>query len=69
MAKTFKSGDKVSWHSSQGEIHGEVVRKVTKNTSIKGNDVKASQDEPQYEVKSDETGAHAFHKPEALKHR
>jgi hypothetical protein len=65
----FKKGDKVSWESSQGTVEGEVVRKVTSDTSIEEHKVKASEDEPQFEVKSDKTGAHAFHKPDALKKR
>lgn len=68
MAKTFKKGDKVSWDASEGEIHGEVVEKVTSETQIKGHVAKASADEPQYKVKSDETGAEAIHKPDALRH-
>ncbi len=65
----FKQGDKVSWNSSQGKIEGTVVRKVTIDTHIEGHQVRASEDEPQYEVKSDETGAHAIHKPDALSKR
>ena len=69
MEKDFKKGDKVSWDSSEGEIHGEVVEKVTSETHVKGHVAKASKDEPQYKVKSDETGAEAIHKPDALRHR
>lgn len=59
-------GDAVSWGSSQGTIHGTVVKKVTRKTQIKGHAVSASEESPQYEVKSAKTGAHAVHKPEAL---
>jgi len=69
MAKTFKAGDKVAWDSSSAEIHGEVVRKVTEEAHVKRHTVKASEDEPQYKVRSDKTGATAIHKPEALRHR
>ena len=65
----FKQGDKVSWNSSQGKIDGTVVRKVTSDTHIESHQVRASEDEPQYEVKSDATGAHAIHKPDALTKR
>lgn len=68
MAKEWKPGDKVVWDSPQGEVHGTIVRKVTSDTEIKSHVVRASEDEPQYEVQSDQTGAHAFHKPDALRH-
>lgn len=63
----FQKGDKVTWDSPQGEVHGTILRKVTSDTEIKSHKVKASADEPQYEVQSDQTGAHAFHKPDALR--
>lgn len=67
MAKELKKGDKVEWDSSGGHSTGEVVEKVTEETQIKGHKVKASKDEPQYEVKSDKSGKNAIHKPEDLK--
>ena len=65
--KTLKPGDKVSWDSSQGEIHGKVVSKVTGTAKVKGHTAKASKDHPEFKVKSDKTGAEAIHKPDALK--
>jgi len=67
MTKTLKPGDKVSWSTTQGETHGEVVKKQTSATRIKGHAVKASPDNPEYIVKSAKTGAKAAHKPDALK--
>ncbi len=67
MTKALKPGDKVSWSTSQGETHGEVVKKQTSATSIKGHEVKASPANPEYIVKSAKTGAKAAHKPDALK--
>ncbi len=69
MAKDLKSGDKVSWNSSQGEIKGKVEKKVTSATKVKGHTAKASKDNPEYVVKSDKTGAEAVHKPDQLKKR
>ncbi len=66
MTKTLKKGDAVSWNSHGGKAEGKVVKKVTSKTSIKGHDVKASKDDPQYIVETDE-GKKAAHKPEALK--
>lgn len=63
----FKTGDKVEWGTSQGKTHGEVVRKQTTETEIKGHHVAASKDDPQYIVKSDKSGKEAAHKPDALK--
>jgi plastocyanin len=64
--KTLKPGDKVSWNTSQGETHGEVVEKVTGEAHVKGHRAKASPDAPQYKVKSAKTGKEAIHKPDAL---
>ncbi len=63
----FKAGDKVEWNSPQGKVQGEVVRKLTGETHIGEHTFKASESEPEYEVKSDKTGQHAVHKPDALK--
>jgi hypothetical protein len=65
MAKELHKGDKVSWKSHGGTAHGEVVKKVTGDTSIKSHKVRASADDPQYIVKSD-NGGKAAHKPSAL---
>jgi hypothetical protein len=69
MKKTFKKGDKVEWESSQGEIEGTVVKKVTSPMEIKGHHVAASKENPEILVKSDKTGAKAAHKPGSLKKR
>jgi hypothetical protein len=62
----FRKGDRVGWNSSQGEVKGKVIRKATSPTQIKGHKVAASEDNPEYIVRSDETGAEAAHKPEGL---
>jgi hypothetical protein len=66
----FKQGDKVVW-SSHGtdDTPGVVVRKITSDTNAGGRDVKASEDEPQYLVRSEKGGGEAVHKPDALKRR
>lgn len=66
MSDEFKKGDKVKWKTSQGEIIGEVVSKLTSPTDIKGHHVAASKENPEYLVKSDKTGKEAAHKPDAL---
>ena len=67
MTKDLKKGDKVAWRTSQGETDGAVVRKVTAATKVKGHTARATPQEPQYEVTSDRTGAHAIHRPDALR--
>ena len=68
-AQSFSKGDHVAWNTSQGETEGTVQRKLTSPTKIKGHEVKASKDNPEYLVESDRTGAEAAHKPGALKKR
>ena len=62
----FNKGDKVTWKSHGGEAVGKVEKKITEETDAGGRHVKASQDEPQYLVKSDKSGGEAVHKPGAL---
>jgi hypothetical protein len=66
MADDLKKGDKVTWDTSQGETHGEVEKKLTSPMDIKGHHVAASDDNPEYLVKSDKSGKEAAHKPDEL---
>ena len=61
-----KAGDKVTWNSHGGAAHGKVEKKVTSDTRIKGHQVRASKDDPQFIVESDK-GGKAAHKASALK--
>ena len=63
----FKEGDEVTWKSHGGEAVGHVEKKITEETEAGGRKVKASEDDPQYLVKSDKSGGEAVHKPGALK--
>ena len=65
--KEFKKGNEVSWDSRNGEVEGTVVKKVTGTAHIKGHTAKATKENPEYEVESNKTGAHAIHKPEELR--
>ena len=70
MAQEFKKGDKVAWSShGQDDTPGVVERKITADTEAGGRKVKASEDEPQYLVRSEKGGGEAVHKPDALKRR
>jgi hypothetical protein len=66
MTQEFKQGDHVTWKSHGGEAEGEVVRKITSDTEAGGRTVRASEDEPQYLVRSEKSGGEAVHKPDAL---
>ncbi len=68
MAK-FSTGDKVTWNSEEGHIDGEVVKVHTADFQFMKKQRRASGDEPQYEVRSDKTDAHAAHKEDALTKR
>ena len=67
MAQEFKKGDKVKWSSHGGEAVGKVEKKITSETEEAGRKVKASEEEPQYKVRSEKSGGDAVHKPGALK--
>ncbi|MEZ5183037.1 MAG: DUF2945 domain-containing protein [Acidimicrobiales bacterium] len=67
MADHLRAGSRVRWNTSQGETVGTVVRKLTAPCDIEGHHVAASEDEPQYLVESEKTGARAAHKPDALR--
>jgi len=64
--KELQPGEKVEWNSASGPVVGTVEKKLTKPTSIKSHKVAASEENPEYLVHSDKTGARAAHKPEAL---
>ncbi len=67
MADDVKKGDHVTWNSHGSETEGTVTKKITEDTKAGGRQVKASSDDPQYEVESDKSGKTAVHKPSALK--
>jgi hypothetical protein len=66
MADDFHKGDHVSWQSHGSTAEGTVERKITSDTEASGRTVRASADEPQYEVRSEKSGRTAVHKPGAL---
>ncbi len=66
MADEFHKGDHVAWNSHGSQAEGTVHRKITSDTEAAGRKVKADEDDPQYEVKSDKSGRTAVHRPGAL---
>lgn len=67
MTETFKVGDQVTWNSEAGHVSGTILRVHTRDVHWKGYVHHASQDAPQYEIKSDKTDHIALHKGSALK--
>ncbi|MDQ6837871.1 MAG: DUF2945 domain-containing protein [Actinomycetota bacterium] len=62
----FSKGDKVTWKSHGSDAVGEVEEKITSDTEEAGRTVRASEDDPQYLVKSDKSAGRAVHRPQAL---
>jgi Hypervirulence associated proteins TUDOR domain len=67
MSDDLEKGDHVRWRSHGGTAEGSVQRKITKDAEASGRTVRASEDDPQYEVKSEKSGGTAVHRPGALK--
>jgi hypothetical protein len=66
MSKDFEKGDKVTWQSHGSTAEGTVQEKITTDTKAAKRTVRASEDDPQYRVRSQKSGNDAVHKPEAL---
>lgn len=66
MTDELSKGDKVTWKSHGGEAEGVVEKKITSDTEAAKRTVRASEDDPQYLVKSEKSGGEAVHKPGAL---
>jgi hypothetical protein len=66
MTNRFKVGDHVRWNSEAGHVTGRIIKLHTRDTEYKGHPRHASEDEPQYEIKSDKTDHIAMHKGSAL---
>jgi hypothetical protein len=63
----FRVGDHVTWNSEAGRVSGKIIKVHTKDVDYKGYKHHASEDDPQYEIKSDKTDHVAMHKGKALK--
>jgi len=66
MADKFKVGDHVEWNSEAGRVRGTIIKVHTKDFDHKGYTHHATDDDPQYEIKSDKTDHIAAHKGSAL---
>ena len=66
MNQKFNKGDRVEWKTGGGKTTGTVEKKIAEPTEIDGNSVAASENDPRYLVKNDNTGRVTGHKPETL---
>lgn len=64
--KDLKTGDRVSWDTSQGRTTGTIKKRLTKPMTIKEHEVKASPDHPEYLVETEKSHKEAAHEPKAL---
>jgi hypothetical protein len=67
MANRFKVGDHVRWNSEAGHVTGRIIKLHTRDTEYKGHPRHATEDKPQYEIKSDKTEHIAMHMGSALR--
>ena len=67
MVEKFKIGDRVTWNSEAGRVSGTIIKVHTRNVDFKGYTHRASEDDPQYEIKSSKTDHIAMHKGSALR--
>jgi hypothetical protein len=67
MGNHLKTGDRVVWRSSGGGSVGRVEQKLTSAAKIKGHEVAASPDNPEFLVRSEKSGKVAAHRPSALR--
>ncbi|MET0449501.1 MAG: DUF2945 domain-containing protein [Aeromicrobium sp.] len=63
----MKTGDRVSWDTSQGRTHGKIIEKKTKDFQLDGRQWRATEDDPKFVVESEKTGAKAAHEASALR--
>ncbi len=66
MTKAFKIGDHVSWNSEAGRVSGTIIKVHKRNVNYKGYVHHATDEEPQYAIKSDKTDHVALHKGAVL---
>jgi len=67
MNGQFRRGDRVSWNSEAGRVSGRIIKVHTRDIDYKGYTHRASEDQPQYEIRSDKTDHVAMHKGTALR--
>jgi hypothetical protein len=66
MSHAFKVGDHVRWNSEAGHVTGHIIKVHVRDTPYKGHMHRCSEDDPQYEIRSDRTGHIALHRGAVL---
>lgn len=66
MTAKFNIGDEVSWNSEAGRVSGTIIKIHTKDFDYKGYTHHATENDPQYEIKSHKSAHIAAHKGVAL---
>lgn len=66
MTARFGIGDYVTWNSEAGRVSGTIIAIHTSDFDYKGYTRHATEDDPQYKIKSDRTDHIAAHKGSAL---
>lgn len=66
MTQRFNIGDHVGWNSEAGRVSGTIIAVHTRDFDYKGHTHRASDSDPQYEIKSDKSDHIAAHKGSAL---
>ena len=67
MARELKTGDRVAWQSSGGGSVGRVERNLMSPGKIRGHEIAASEDNPEYIVRSEKSGKTAAHERATLR--
>ncbi|MGI8880805.1 MAG: DUF2945 domain-containing protein [Jatrophihabitans sp.] len=67
MTKRYAVGDHVRWNSEAGQVQGTITKVHTRDVDYKGHTRRCSDEDPQYEIKSDKTDHVAMHKGDVLK--
>ncbi len=66
MPHPFRLGDAVAWNSEAGRVSGTIIRIHVSDFDYKGHRHHASEDDPQYEIRSDRTDHIAAHRGAVL---
>jgi hypothetical protein len=66
MKHAFRTGDHVSWNSEAGQVSGTIIAVHTSDFDYKGHTHRATESDPQYEIRSDKTDHVAAHRGTVL---
>jgi hypothetical protein len=67
LAGELKRGDRVEWTYRSGKAVGVVKRKLTARTTVSGQVVAASKDDPRFLVETEKSKKRVAKRPDALK--